>query len=1419
MSRSSFLSKLVLSGSLLLSTALVSPHAMAQKGTVLNPSTEWAISKIEGQSDGQGYCALARRFNQNTILTFAQNATNELSFALDFQRARFSTEQSIDIVLDAGAGEVREFDVTPVSNKAFVVRLGRDKSFLRALKKTGYLRAEIDGYVYGFNLVDIDDGRRDLEDCVDEQLEPQTASLFGSGSSTQDVPSVSATNNMALAAMDIKVNSLKEENDRIEEARVNLERENHALRMEQKRREIQLTGELDSLKRNIDRMERDNERLENELATIESEKGLEIEKALGKLRASSDIITDYEIRNEDLQGRLEKTKKEYDILQKSLQAAEQKNTIYGKDIESLKNDYTKQIDDLRADLQTQREKNTALNEEIRTVQTEVRNTKKVADKDIADTQALLREYEEKTAALLLKLEQKEKNHEATLAELEALEKGTDDLSHTHKTKIEELKSKYAREISELKEALSDQKAKNQDLTANLDGAKAEAQKTQKAVTADLTKAEKLLQDYEAKTEDLSEKLKQKEKDHDAVLAQLDAIEDEAASLRSTSSQKEQKQLEDIKALKHDLAELKQENNELNLALKAHKESEKHNISLAQAAENEAQKALKKIQVDQEAILDQLETAEKQNVGLMASLAHAEENNKNLQTRIDDITAAHKAEKQTLMADIKALRNDKLELAAKLDQTDSNNSAALEKSMKANIALEDRLAALETEYKGQVRTLEQNLQAETAKNKALKDTLETKQADLSQSTGEMQKAMAVLKAENAALKSKTEAQTAENATLKTALSDIKAQYKTLQSRIGQTDEMHAAELSEFKEKIALLEQERDSLKKALKNNPDKSVEYAKALEQNAALKEKLASAEGRFKTQIQEYEMQIEDLKQAQSTISQDNEDSFKTAELNRLKADNKILHENLNAVEQRYAAQIQDLKSQLDLSETNLKILKESPKIDDNTKAVATLKAQNEALEHELHEVKTARLKAQSQEEVRLKNLALQANQTQKNDKLKDIEKAYETSQSRITFLENQLARTNNEKRDALEQVNALEGKLARTKKIKTQATPTPNKPSFLQRLAGKTTTASVDTGKQVVKAGKELVVSSTTAAALTEKVKTPHILAEPVKKTAMPTLPPSPRKLDLLSGKIIDEQAPIVVTPDAPVAQSPVSVTEKHVPKVIPPVKAKPVVKNHSAAAPYADLKTARSGIYTQKQIKVLSDAQKMEESLKAETKSVKTAPAPPVSKEPKITVRKASVAKPDPVKSDIAKSKAAKPADVPLIAPDVIKQTPPKPAMQPSTPDVPAHPEYVPAFDLRPLIVQTGGSPSLIAIRRLSEKTKNKAVYQWENNQIYGSIEQSPMADSREFEGRIQRYLEQTESRCAGDFAIMPDTSEQFGATRVDSYDIACVGSDISSSASLLFVKKDKTFSVIAHESATNNMETAMSLRERLIKLITGS
>lgn len=152
---------------------LAAGPARAVAPQMFQPNTAWAVSKIEAKRSGGGeYCALARRFAGDMILTFARNAREESSLAVDFQRDLLKTNTKYYVTLKPGQGQDRMFEVTPVSGKAMVIRMGRDVPFFDALGNGGKLVVDISGQPYEFDLPDMAQGQMELSGCLASLTQP-----------------------------------------------------------------------------------------------------------------------------------------------------------------------------------------------------------------------------------------------------------------------------------------------------------------------------------------------------------------------------------------------------------------------------------------------------------------------------------------------------------------------------------------------------------------------------------------------------------------------------------------------------------------------------------------------------------------------------------------------------------------------------------------------------------------------------------------------------------------------------------------------------------------------------------------------------------------------------------------------------------------------------------------------------------------------------------------------------------------------------------------------------------------------------------------------------------------------------------------------------------------------------------------------
>lgn len=217
-----FLLTSVASASLFL-TATHLPSAHAQRGMFLNPASQWAVTKVAGNSAaGQsGYCAVAKRYEGNAIMTIARNHGTETSFALDLQKPTFSASQPLSVTLDPGAGEQRDYSVTPASAQAFVVRLGRDEAFFNAIDRTGLLRIEVADNSYVFNISDIQAGQSKLNACLASSVIP------AAGNEVVPFPTqiASSSNKEFIADLKSRIQSLESQNGALKSEISSVDRE------------------------------------------------------------------------------------------------------------------------------------------------------------------------------------------------------------------------------------------------------------------------------------------------------------------------------------------------------------------------------------------------------------------------------------------------------------------------------------------------------------------------------------------------------------------------------------------------------------------------------------------------------------------------------------------------------------------------------------------------------------------------------------------------------------------------------------------------------------------------------------------------------------------------------------------------------------------------------------------------------------------------------------------------------------------------------------------------------------------------------------------------------------------------------------------------------------------------------------------
>lgn len=281
---------------LLFATSVQLPQAHAQRGVFLSPLSQWAVTKVAGnEAQGQsGYCAVAKRYESNAIMTIARNQGAETSFALDLQKPSFNVSTPLAVTLDPGAGEQRNYSVQPASSQAFVVKLGRDEGFFKAIDRTGMLRIEVANNSYVFNISDVEIGESKLNSCLASAVQPAAGGNSFSGGDRVPSGRVAASNgnqefiqglNGRIQSLEGQNNALKAEIAAVESrvlggsvVKVDVQnQEAVALRAENMRLKAAMnTGAAAQQNEKLRTLEADNQRLLSELVKQQN-MGAEVE--------------------------------------------------------------------------------------------------------------------------------------------------------------------------------------------------------------------------------------------------------------------------------------------------------------------------------------------------------------------------------------------------------------------------------------------------------------------------------------------------------------------------------------------------------------------------------------------------------------------------------------------------------------------------------------------------------------------------------------------------------------------------------------------------------------------------------------------------------------------------------------------------------------------------------------------------------------------------------------------------------------------------------------------------------------------------------------------------------------------------------------------------------------------------------------
>lgn len=383
-----------------LSASLFTPSAHAQRTVNLNPkTTDWAVKQIASNVNAlDSYCAVAREFPRSTILTFAKNNKSEASIALDFQREVFNTTRFFSMTIDAGHNESRSFEVRPVSEKGFVVRLGRDDPFFSALLRSREMAVSLDNRVYNFNLADIEKGQYELDTCLaaitmpaageetpgrpqvvqGKKIEPppqttgfeQASSRMREGQLREELAVMREENASLRRQLTKKVIPAQKKSSGAGDTIINLSGKNALLELEIDRLRTQLTRAENEEKFRDDAMSRELMRLRTENAVLQAD--LEASRT----NASDETVMDKRFaaltkERDHLSDMLKKANSNFQVLS---EAAALHKTEHGKmqeENESLRRNLSrgqKQLEDMQSSLEREQEEITHLRNRVNDLQ-------------------------------------------------------------------------------------------------------------------------------------------------------------------------------------------------------------------------------------------------------------------------------------------------------------------------------------------------------------------------------------------------------------------------------------------------------------------------------------------------------------------------------------------------------------------------------------------------------------------------------------------------------------------------------------------------------------------------------------------------------------------------------------------------------------------------------------------------------------------------------------------------------------------------------------------------------------------------------------------------------------------------------------------------------------------------------------------
>lgn len=655
----------------LLGSSFTPSSALAQKGGVLSPSSQWVVTKAGDQSGGAGtYCALARRFQSGAVLTVARNQAGESSLAVDFRSRQFNESRSIPVTLDPGAGQQRDYEIVPASDKALVVRMGADVAFFDALEKTGYLRAEIEGRSYNFDLADIEQGQGQLSACV--------ANLVMPAAGEEEAASGDAYRE-EINALRRQVEALRQQNDGLRQA------------AQEGAASFSNDPEQDKA---LEALKAENARLKEVVQDYSSGDAHDKER-IAALETRAQAL---EAENRALSGDIERSRSDTQAhFEMEMQRYQDENAALKGRLDEKSEEEGARLTSLQDDLEVSRRDNEALKARLEAAQaqlTAIQQAKKVpndehAEVDQEKTDQMIAVLDQKVTALdfanqrliedvtsaKIAVQDSEAALQALQAEKDRLAAALDDANRA----LESARSDKAQALEKVA-AATDTAFSLEESAAQIEAAQLEVEQ----VRAERLKADEVAQAASQRVEELEKELERAQRENEALAAQR-------ATLEAEKKQALAGQADDVAALKADHERLQADMAEKLLAFDQEK--------------GELETVLTVLRQDNE-------TLREENSGLRAALANQEVAAQQALDRLEALNAAEggpefevQAMGESSPAETETLRQENLRLKA--------DAEALEERLRsADIEKQKEMQDLARQYIRVKRLYEDSLAGQT-----------------------------------------------------------------------------------------------------------------------------------------------------------------------------------------------------------------------------------------------------------------------------------------------------------------------------------------------------------------------------------------------------------------------------------------------------------------------------------------------------------------------------------------------------------------------------------------------------------------------------------------------------------------------------------------------------------------------------------